>query len=47
MSTAKSRPIVYAYPRLSERLGRAIEAALLGRQSPAVALRNAQAKLRN
>jgi len=47
MSTAKSRPIVYAYPRLSERLGRAIEVALLGRQSPAVALRNAQAKLRN
>lgn len=45
MSTGKSRPIVYTYLRISESLGRAIEEVLLGRKSPAEALKNAQQKI--
>ncbi|MCS6959691.1 MAG: ABC transporter substrate-binding protein [Pseudanabaenaceae cyanobacterium SKYGB_i_bin29] len=45
MSAGKSRPLVYSYPRLSENLGRAIEQVLLGKQTPAQALAQAQQRL--
>lgn len=44
MSVAGSRPIIPGYSRLSESLGRAIEAAMLG-QSPQKALQTAQDRL--
>ncbi|HIK08194.1 MAG TPA: ABC transporter substrate-binding protein [Trichormus sp. M33_DOE_039] len=44
MSTAGSRPIIAGYSRLSDSLGRAIEATLLG-ESPAKALKTAQERL--
>ncbi len=47
MSTGKSRPILYTYPRISESIGRAIEEALLGRKSAAESLQNAQQKMSN
>ena len=45
MHYAKSRPIIPQYSRLSENLGRAIEASLLGKQSPEEALRRSQQRL--
>ncbi|MEL6496707.1 MAG: ABC transporter substrate-binding protein [Cyanobacteria bacterium J06623_7] len=45
MSYAKSRPIIPEYNRLSENFGRAIEASLLGKQTPAAALRRSQQRL--
>lgn len=44
MSIAGSRPIILGYNRLSENLGRAIEATMLG-ASPEAALKKAQAQL--
>lgn len=44
LSVAGSRPIIYGYSRLSESLGRAIEATMLG-ESPETALKKAQARL--
>ena len=44
MNSARSRPIISSYSRLSENLGRAIEATLLGR-SPQDALKEAQERL--
>ncbi len=44
MNSARSRPIISSYSRLSENLGRAIEATLLGR-SPETALKEAQERL--
>nr|WP_236507884.1 ABC transporter substrate-binding protein [Tychonema sp. BBK16]MCF6375423.1 ABC transporter substrate-binding protein [Tychonema sp. BBK16] len=44
MKSARSRPIISGYSRLSENLGRAIEATLLGR-SPENALKEAQERL--
>lgn len=44
MPTARSRPIILGYPRLSENFGRAIEASLLG-QDPHTALQTAQQRL--
>ncbi|MBW4645026.1 MAG: ABC transporter substrate-binding protein [Goleter apudmare HA4340-LM2] len=44
MSVAGSRPIIPGYSRLSDSLGRAIEATMLG-ASPETALKNAQARL--
>lgn len=44
MNSARSRPIISGYSRLSENLGRAIEATLLGR-SPQDALKEAQERL--
>lgn len=44
MKSARSRPIISGYSRLSENLGRAIEATLLGR-SPQDALKEAQERL--
>ena len=44
MSEAGSRPIIAGYSRLSESLGRAIEATLLG-ESPEKALKSAQERL--
>ena len=44
MNSARSRPIISGYSRLSENLGRAIEATLLGR-SPEKALKEAQERL--
>jgi len=41
----RSRPIFPGYSRLSESLGRALEAVLLGKSSPAVALKEAQQRL--
>lgn len=41
----RSRPIFPGYNRLSESLGRALEAVLLGKSSPAQALKNAQQRL--
>ena len=45
MQYAKSRPIIPQYNRLSENLGRAIEASLLGKQSPESALKRSQQRL--
>ena len=45
MQWAKSRPIIPQYSRLSENLGRAIEASLLGKQTPEDALRRSQQRL--
>ncbi|MGL5064793.1 MAG: ABC transporter substrate-binding protein [Microcoleus sp.] len=44
MKSARSRPIISGYSRLSENLGRAIEATLLGR-SPQDALKTSQERL--
>ena len=45
MQWAKSRPIIPQYNRLSENLGRAIEASLLGKQAPVEALKRSQQRL--
>lgn len=45
MQWAKSRPIIPQYNRLSENLGRAIEASLLGKQTPKSALERSQQRL--
>ncbi|MEY2831803.1 MAG: hypothetical protein RLZZ574_1061 [Cyanobacteriota bacterium] len=45
MQWAKSRPIIPQYNRLSENLGRAIEASLLSKQTPEAALRRSQQRL--
>ncbi len=45
MQWAKSRPIIPQYNRISENLGRAIEASLLGKQTPTEALRRSQQRL--
>ena len=45
MEWARSRPIIPQYTRLSENLGRAIEASLLGKQSPEEALKRSQQRL--
>ena len=45
MHYAKSRPIIPQYNRLSENLGRAIEASLLGKQTPEEALKRSQQRL--
>lgn len=45
MKVARSRPIIPKYTRLSENLGRAIEAALLGKESPEEALQKSQQRL--
>lgn len=45
MRWAKSRPIIPQYTRLSENLGRAIEASLLGKQTPEEALKISQQRL--
>ena len=46
MHYAKSRPIIADYDRLSENLGRAIEASLLGKQTPQAALERSQQRLK-
>ena len=45
MEWAKSRPIIPEYSRISENLGRAIEASLLGKQTPQAALERSQQRL--
>ncbi|WP_019498823.1 ABC transporter substrate-binding protein [Pseudanabaena sp. PCC 6802] len=45
MRSAKSRPLSPEYPRISESIGRAIEATLLQKRSPAEALAEAQRNL--
>jgi multiple sugar transport system substrate-binding protein len=45
MRAAKSRPLSPDYPRISESIGRAIEATLLQKRSPAEALADAQHNL--
>ena len=45
MDWARSRPIIPGYSRLSENLGRAIEASLLGKTSPTEALEQSQQRL--
>ncbi|MGF1540583.1 MAG: ABC transporter substrate-binding protein [Pleurocapsa sp.] len=45
MPVARSRPIIPEYSRLSENLGRAIEASLLGKQTPEEALKRSQQRL--
>ena len=45
MQWAKSRPIIPEYNRLSENLGRAIEASLLNKQTPEAALKRSQQRL--
>ena len=45
MQYAKSRPIIPQYNRLSENFGRAIEASLLGKQTPEEALERSQRRL--
>ena len=45
MQWAKSRPIIPQYTRVSENLGRAIEASLLGKQTPEEALKRSQKRL--
>ncbi len=45
MQYAQSRPIIPQYSRLSENLGRAIEASLLGKQTPEEALLRSQQRL--
>ena len=45
MKYARSRPIIPKYTRLSENLGRAIEASLLGKETPKKALEKSQQRL--
>jgi multiple sugar transport system substrate-binding protein len=45
MQWARSRPIIAGYTRLSENLGRAIEASLLDKKSPQKALEESQKRL--
>ena len=45
MKYARSRPIIPQYTRLSENLGRAIESALLGKETPQEALTKSQQRL--
>lgn len=45
MAVARSRPLLPGYARLSENFGRAIEAALLGKATPAEALAASQRRL--
>ena len=45
MEWARSRPIINQYTRLSENLGRAIEASLLGKQTPEAAVKQSQKRL--
>jgi multiple sugar transport system substrate-binding protein len=45
MAAGRSRPLVASYPRISEHLGRAIEATLLQQRAPAAALEEAQQSL--
>ena len=45
MHYARSRPIIPEYTRLSENLGRAIEASLLRKQTPEAALKRSQQRL--
>ena len=45
MKYARSRPIIPKYTRLSENLGRAIEASLLGKETPREALEKSQQRL--
>ncbi|HEY9650330.1 MAG TPA: extracellular solute-binding protein, partial [Coleofasciculaceae cyanobacterium] len=45
MKWARSRPIISGYTRLSENLGRAIEASLLDKRSPKDALQDSQQRL--
>ncbi len=45
MKSARSRPIIAGYTRLSENLGRAIEASLLQDKSPETALNEAQKRM--
>jgi multiple sugar transport system substrate-binding protein len=45
MKIARSRPIIPQYTRLSENLGRAIEAVLLGKATPQEALEKSQQRL--
>jgi multiple sugar transport system substrate-binding protein len=45
MQSVRSRPIIPEYSRLSENLGRAIEASLLGKQTPEEALKKSQQRL--
>jgi multiple sugar transport system substrate-binding protein len=45
MAWARSRPIIAGYRRLSENLGRAIEASLLG-ENPQDALKQAENRLK-
>jgi multiple sugar transport system substrate-binding protein len=45
MATAQSRPIFPGYPRVSDQLGRALESTLLGQQTPAAALQEAQSRI--
>nr|WP_238718425.1 ABC transporter substrate-binding protein [Petrachloros mirabilis] len=45
MAVARSRPIFPGYTRVTENLGRALEATLLGKQSPQAALESAQQRL--
>lgn len=45
MKWSRSRPIISGYTRLSENLGRAIEASLLGQKSPQEALAESQKRL--
>jgi multiple sugar transport system substrate-binding protein len=43
--SARSRPITPGYNRISENLGRAIEATLMQQQTPEAALKQSQARL--
>jgi multiple sugar transport system substrate-binding protein len=45
MATARARPIFPGYPRVSDQLGRALESTLLGQQTPAAALQEAQSRI--
>lgn len=45
MKFARSRPIISKYTRLSENLGRAIEASLLGKELPEEAVKKSQRRL--
>lgn len=45
MSSGRTRPLLADYPRISESLGRAIEATLLQKNTPAESLATAQANL--
>jgi len=45
MQWARSRPIIPGYTKISENLGRAIEASLLGEKTPKTALEEAQKRL--
>jgi multiple sugar transport system substrate-binding protein len=45
MKNAKSRPLLVNYPSISENLGRAIEASLLGEKTPKNALQESQKRI--